>query len=199
MKYLIRNINNYKIDEIETFYDYIYETKKNRISKYKNEIVRTRSIIGEIILSELLSKEKIDYKTLKFQTNEYGKPYIEGKNIYYNISHSHDYVIVAISNKEIGIDIEKIRKNPTSIINQIATDNEKAYILADSENTNKRLFEIFTLKEAYFKMLGKNLNNILNIEFSIKGNSIICTDPNIHSEFITDIPGYVISFCEKKD
>ncbi len=197
MEYIIKNINDFNKDDINNFYDKIPKLKKDKIDKYKNYDTKVRSIVGEILLKNLLSKSNISYNSLDYYINEYGKPYLKNINIFFNISHSFDYVITAISNNEIGIDIEKIRKTPLNIINQFATEKEKAYILSTNNNIEERIFKIYTLKEAYFKMLGTNLNNILEVEFIIKNNNIYCNDEKVKMGFIDDIKGYIIAYCEK--
>jgi 4'-phosphopantetheinyl transferase len=190
MKYLISNINDYKKEYIDSFYNRINKDKRNKIDKYINVIDRNRSIIGEILLSKLID----NYDELDIYTNKYGKPYISNKNIFFNISHSNDYVVCVISDKEIGIDIEKIRDVDINVIKRFATSIEKKYI---GNNINK-LWEIFTLKEAYWKCMGKNLDKLLDVEFNINKKSIICSDNTINSFFIKDIDGYIISIVEKK-
>lgn len=197
LEYIIKNINDFNKDDINNFYDKIPKLKKDKIDKYKNYDTKVRSIVGEILLKNLLSKSNISYNSLDYYINEYGKPYLKNINIFFNISHSFDYVITAISNNEIGIDIEKIRKTPLNIINQFATEKEKAYILSTNNNIEERIFKIYTLKEAYFKMLGTNLNNILEVEFIIKNNNIYCNDEKVKMGFIDDIKGYIIAYCEK--
>ncbi len=194
MEYIIKNINDFNDNEINEFYKKIHEIKRMRIDKFKNSEAKIRSIIGELLLSELLKKRNIDYNDIDYSYNEYGKPYLSDSKIFFNISHSYDYVITVISDNEIGIDIEKIRNVPKNIVNQIATEKERKYVLAKEE----RLFRIYTLKEAYFKLLGNNLNNILNVEFTIKDNKVTCSDESVTSKFINDIDGYVIAYCEKK-
>ncbi len=190
MKYLIGNINDYSEEFLNIFYQNINSDKKKRIDKLINKEDKYRSIIGEILLSKLIN----NYKDLEFVTNKNGKPYITNKNIYFNISHSNEYVICAISNKEIGIDIEKIRNININIINKFATTKEKEYILEN--NTLNRLFKIYTLKEAYIKCIGENMTKLLDIEFIID-NNITCSDKNIKSYTINDIEEYSISICEK--
>ncbi len=197
MKYIIKNINDFTTEDIDKFYDKIYKEKKEKIAKYKNNITKVRSIIGEIILSELLTKNKLSYNDLKYNINEYGKPYIKNKNLFFNISHSFDYVVVAISNNEIGIDIEKVRKTSLNIINKIATKKEKKYILSTPNKINERIFKIFTLKEAYFKMLGKDLKKLLEIEFIINNNNVVCSNKKVKAGFINVVDGYVIAYCKK--
>lgn len=197
MEYIIKNINDFNKDDINNFYDKIPKLKKDKIDKYKNYDTKVRSIVGEILLKNLLSKSNISYNSLDYYINEYGKPYLKNINIFFNISHSFDYVITTISDKDIGIDIEKIRKTPLNIINQFATEKEKAYILSTNNNIEERIFKIYTLKEAYFKMLGTNLNHILKVEFTIKNNNIYCNDEKVKMGFIDDIKGYIIAYCEK--
>ena len=197
LEYIIKNINDFNKDDINNFYDKIPKLKKDKINKLKNYDSKVRSIIGEMVLKELLVKNNVSYNSLDYYINEYGKPYLKDNNIFFNISHSFDYVITAISNNEIGIDIEKVRETPIKTINQFATEKEKEYILSSNKNIEERIFKIFTLKEAYFKRLGTNLNNILEVEFIIKNDKIYCNDKKVKVGFINDIKGYIIAYCEK--
>lgn len=198
MEYIIKNINDFNRDIITNFYDEMPKLKKDKIDKYKNYETKVRSVVGQILLKELLSKRNISYNSLSYYINEYGKPYFKKSNLFFNISHSFDYVITTISDNEIGIDIEKIRNTPVKIINQFATEKEKQYILSSRNDIEKRIFEIYTLKEAYFKMLGTNLNHIFEVEFIINNNKVYCNDKSVRVGFINDIKGYIIAYCEKK-
>ena len=143
-KYLYSNVNDYSKKDISNFYNHIYQEKKERVSKYLNKDKYKSSIIGEILLHNLLEKENIKYEEQQFIINEYGKPYINNKRLFFNISHSYDYVITIISDKEIGIDIEKIRKTNLNTIDIFATQKEKEYILSSENDIYKRLFQIYT-------------------------------------------------------
>lgn len=197
MKYIVKKITHFNLNEINDFYDTIPKIKKDKIDKYLNYEAKIRSIIGELLLKELLLQRGISYNIVNYYVNDYGKPYIINSNLFFNISHSFDYVITAISDNEIGIDIEKIRKAPRNGINQFATENEKKYILSSDNNIEVRVFEIYTLKEAYFKMLGEDLNRVLEVEFFIENGNIYCSDNRVTSGIIEDIDGYVIAYCEK--
>lgn len=197
-KYLYSNVNDYSKKDISNFYNHIYQAKKERISKYLNKEKYKSSIIGEILLYKLLKKENIKYEKQQFTINEYGKPYINNKQLFFNISHSHDYVITIISNKEIGIDIEKIRKTNFNTIDIFATQKEKEYILSGENDIYKKLFQIYTLKEAYFKMLGNDLSKLKEVEFTIDNNNIICSDKEIIAYSLDIIDNYIFSICKKK-
>lgn len=198
MDYIIKSINDFDINDIKQFYNKIPKIKKDKIDKYKINDAKSRSIVGEMLLEELLSKKGISYNSIDYFINDDGKPYLKNSDLFFNISHSDQYVITSISEKEIGIDIEKVRKVPLNTINHFATENERKYILSSNIDIEKRLFQIYTLKEAYFKMKGENLSRIFEVEFFIKNNNIYCSDNNIIANFINDIDGYIISYCEKK-
>ena len=197
MEYMLKNIKDFKKEDIISFYSMISRIKKDKINKYTNKQKKLQAIWGEILLSELLKKHNIDYKNISYNFNEYGKPYIKNYPLFFNISHSNDYVITALADKEIGIDIEKIRPTSLKTIKHFATAKEKAYILAKDENIEDRLFKIYTLKEAYFKMLGTNLEQVLDVEFTIEKDKIYCSDKNIKAGFISDLDGYVIAYVIK--
>lgn len=194
MKYLIGNINDYIEEEIDLFLNNIYEKKNIKINKYLKKVDKFRATIGEILLSNLVD----DYYNLEFYTNKYGKPYIKNKDIFFNISKSFDYVICAISNKEIGVDIEKVRDVDFSFIKRFTTKNEKKYILKSKDGLMDRIFQIYTLKEAYFKCKGINLKSMLKVEFTINDDEVICSDESVNIRFINDIEGYYIALCEEK-
>ena len=108
-------------------------------------------------LKEILKEYHIDYDIFY---NEYGKPYIKNNPIYFNISHSGDYIVIIISNRECGIDIEKIRQIRNNVVNKICLDTEKKLIVDDKSFTL-----IWTMKEAYSKYNGMGFafgfNNIV--------------------------------------
>ena len=146
------------------------------------------------VLNSLKEKYNLNLHKLNFTYNKFGKPFIN--NVYFNISHSYDYVCVVASNKEIGIDIEKIRKVNINICNFFSTENEKNYII-NSKNQYKNLFKIFCLKEAYFKMLGSDLSKIKNIEFCIN-NNIQNPKDNLNIILKYSILNYIIAIIERK-
>ena len=120
------------------------------------EIKRLTSLLGEMILRSALINEYNSKNTdIIIERTENGKPYLKNiSDIYFNISHSGNAVAVAISDNEIGIDIEKIKTPNLKVAERFFTENEKKYINSDID-----FFEIWTKKEAYFKQLGKGISD----------------------------------------
>ena len=86
----------------------VNESQKEKALKYKNEIDQIRSLASSYLVNSL-SNEPLLF-------NDMGKPFFEN-GPYFNISHSGKYIVMAVSNKEVGVDIEEnVEKNMSSLI-----------------------------------------------------------------------------------
>jgi len=94
------------------------------------------------------------------QNDMHSKPFISGQpGFFFNISHTLDVVVVAISmNSETGIDIESAnnKKGYELVINSYFTENE-ALKIQNSNKPEKIFKQIWTHKEAVVKLLGSHL------------------------------------------
>ena len=190
MKYIIKNINDIPNSTYMEFFNKLSKNKQNKINKKIDIQDKKRSLLGLILLEELI-EEKINNLDIEYSKN--GKPYLKNKNIYFNISHKKDYVITIISNKNIGVDIEYIDENKInkSTLKYFSTKTEEKNI-----NNKELYFTIFSLKESYLKMkdilFDKNM-----IEFEINNNQIINNRKDINIKIINDIKNYIITICEE--
>lgn len=75
-------------------------------------------------------------------------------------------MVVAVSDEEIGVDIEKASLCNIDVAKRCFCKNEYEYILSDSIKSDIRFFRIWTKKEAYIKYLGVGLSMPLN-SFSV--------------------------------
>lgn len=101
---------------------------------------------------QYLAKEWLNISDLHVTFNENGKPIFE--QFYASISHSKGVVAVAISTKEVGIDIEKVV--PIDRIEKLI-DTLYAHPLEASAHPVMHFYTTFTKKEAKMKYEGKKL------------------------------------------
>lgn len=144
--------------------------KKYKIEKFINKKDKIRSLIGEVLIRTIITEELgISNKYISFDKNKYGKPYLqEYPKFNFNISHSGDFVVCAIDNKPIGIDIEEIRDiEYEEISKNFFSVSEYDYIVKKNLDVElNKFYEIWTLKESYIKCCGQGLLLPLN-SFSI--------------------------------
>lgn len=124
---------------------------------------------NNISSSELLNIILKDYYNIlnpQIIKNKYGKPYLKELNLYYNISHSKNLLIISFNETEIGVDIEYHNNSHRfeKLVNHYFLSNEK-----EIYNKNKSVdyfYLIWTKKEAYSKFIGTGIvgyfNNLSN-------------------------------------
>lgn len=93
------------------------------------------------------------------EAGQNGKPYIRGStDIYFNLSHSNGLVLLGWSDKEIGVDLELMRKTLPKRLERILTPEEIAFISNQAaEQKIETFFRLWTMKEAFVKQKGQRI------------------------------------------
>lgn len=139
------------INDLEDLNHPISKIREEKLNKYKFLEDKKRCMLAELILKEGLKYFNIN--EFEYTFNEYGKPYLKDSKIYFNISHSKDYVVCIISDDEVGIDIEyKKDIDYSKIIKKFKIEEQNKIHNIDD------FYSIWTKKEAYIKMKGKGLS-----------------------------------------
>jgi 4'-phosphopantetheinyl transferase len=181
---------------IHIYYSYLSEENhesllKNDLPKfeadYQEKIKRYRrwqdaqsSLLGRILLFkgvEEIYKNNPHDKVMKH--TKYNKPYFDNDLIRFNISHSGEMVVCALSDKyEIGIDIEIVRDVEIVDFKSHMTENEWNNIIM-SGNEKDSFFDYWTQKEAVIKAHGHGLTIPLN-SFEISDNTTKINEENYY-------------------
>ncbi len=152
--------------DISRLHLYLSEKEIQRSRRFLRKTDERVYVIAHALLNRKIAEHlKTDFDTLKINYFEPGKPYIEGFPIDFNLSHSSDCFAFAIAGKKncvVGVDIENIKENLEfeSIVNHYFHKNEINYVFNGDLNDRlqlQRFYEIWTRKEAFFKMLGLGL------------------------------------------
>lgn len=148
-------------DQLKELMNYISKERLVRVHKYYFEKDKIRCIIGEILLRFILKKHYgIENSEIKFQYSQYGKPYLElYENIYFNLSHSGDWVVCAVGNVPIGVDIEKKEENFPQIYKFFSKKEILQLHQTAKDNQADLFYRIWTLKESFVKNIGEGLNH----------------------------------------
>ncbi|MCB2354682.1 4'-phosphopantetheinyl transferase family protein [Clostridium estertheticum] len=200
----ISDVSEEKLDNIYLLID---SEKRCKLEKFINKKDKVRTLIGEILIRTIIFEVlSIRNKYITFDKNQYGKPYLKGQPKFnFNISHSGDFVVCAIDDIPIGIDIEKVKYiEYEEIAQSFFSVSEFNYIVKkDLDVELSKFYEIWTLKESYVKCCGQGLSIPLK-SFSInidQYENIKVIINNEHKEHVFkrfDIGvGYKIAVCSE--
>ena len=128
--------------------------------------VRTKhmSEMGGRLLEYAVSRlYRIGVPELSRDKGEHGKPCFRiHPEVRFNISHSGDLVICAVSDFEIGIDIqEKSRMNTDRIAKKVMSPGEHKKYLTSSERQDF-FYRVWVMKESYVKWTGDGITRELH-------------------------------------
>lgn len=140
------NVTSLELNKIYLLSDY----RRKKIEKIKNENAKRLSLGAELILYYALKKHCPDISLPpEVKISPAGKPYIDGA--FFSLSHSHEYAACAVSDSDVGLDIEKI--NPAqklAVGKKFLTDEELKLLTTDN------FFDFWTKKESFIKLRGFN-------------------------------------------
>ena len=125
---------------------------------------------------EALEKSLKNYHIDKYELiyNEYGKPFLKDRDLFFNISHTKNTIVIAISDKEVGIDLQ-VKSYRPRVIDKYFTPSEQT-LVDNSLDKADTFTKVWVKKEAYVKMIGQGLSYglkkvdtpLLNIKVSKK-------------------------------
>jgi 4'-phosphopantetheinyl transferase len=188
MAILDQNIHVWEVDldrtqeRIDVLSCCLDERERQRAAKFINPIHGARWTVARGYLRQILSQYlDLTPSQIVFSYGEQGKPTIAGNPIQFNLSHSRDRVVYAISAKHpVGIDLEYIHPLAAAdLVDRFFSPAECAIFHSLPVAIHQAaFFHAWTQKEAYLKACGTGLTTPLNrIEVSI--------DPRTPAQIIT--------------
>lgn len=168
------------VEDLSLFLDSQEIDRAKRYYKKKDE---NRFIICRGLLKFVLSLHtqwnvcdiKIDYLNNK-------KPYLPSHpSLFFNVSHSEEYALIALSNTPIGVDIEHMNENYDFInsLPYIFDSNEVSFI-RNAIDKKFAFYSLWTRKEAFLKALGKGIDDDFQRVPSMDGCHVL--DPSFEQK-----------------
>lgn len=185
----------------QMWYAQMDPSRKGKIDGYRFQKDKRLSLGAGILLRRALG---IRNPEIGYRDN--GKPYLmDYPGIRFNLSHSGHMVMCAVSNSEVGCDIEQIADVDLKMVKRFFHASEVDYIRnADPSECSDRFFRLWTLKESFLKCTGRGLSLPLN-RFSVeihRDQIRVEYSPNETNYFFREysaVPGYRLAVCCEKD
>jgi 4'-phosphopantetheinyl transferase len=147
-------------DKIKGFLSF---DEREKAGRFVFERDRQRYIIRRALLRMILGR----YLALRpaeilFRYNLYGKPMLDNKDLFFNLSSSFDCTIYAVANgRQVGVDIEKVRafSEMKSVARRSFSPAEFKFFCSREKAAKQKLFfKYWTRKEALIKAIGSGLS-----------------------------------------
>jgi 4'-phosphopantetheinyl transferase len=161
--WLVRlDINNYS-----ELIDVLSKDEQRRVNQFGSGKVLKQFVITRACLRKILGHYlKIQPEQIIFKYNKRGKPFIQYQNLQFNVSHSKDVALLAVTSAaNVGIDVEFVRKdiNYEGIARRFFTSHEHRLLSTIPRGQRVEAFyRCWTKKEAYAKAIGGGLFEVLH-------------------------------------
>ncbi len=193
--------------KFRSFYQAMPRYRQDKIDAFKPRKSKLLSLGAGILLDRAMTDIAItDYEP---EYRGQNKPYIKGRSdVFYNISHSGDVVVLALSGKEIGVDVEQIRHFEDTLINYVFSDTDKATakelstnFSGDEESRFDQAYtRLWTVKESIMKHSSMGITlSPKAITITLKGGRLVADSPEYECSSLCLLPenidDYQITIC----
>lgn len=114
-----------------------------------------------------------------------------------SLSHSHDRIVLAISDATIGVDIEKkIQRKNLSEMAELFMSSHELELFHQHANPELYFYQTWCIKEAYFKSLPAQEQQ--NLSLQKIDSSSICSNKNSNVIITDEIAEYVLAIYSEK-
>lgn len=127
----------------------ISDSQKEKAMKFKSEKDQIRSLLSSYLINQLSNEPLL--------TNDMGKPYFTN-GPFFNVSHSGKYVVMAIAEKEVGVDIEEDIEKNMDILLKIFNEAEAKMIKEHAD-----FYYLWCAKESLIKCIGSSVSHVKEV------------------------------------
>lgn len=121
----------------------------------------------QCILADILKRDYLIEETPGILRDEMGKPYFKECELQFNVSHSGEYLAIAVSEHPVGIDIQEPKAIQEGTFRKVVQPQEEVLI---GEEREQDFLRLWTLKESFVKAEGKGLRIPMKDYFFEKEN-----------------------------
>lgn len=171
------------------------QVKEKDTEAAMREVTASEPALLEVFLQDILSAITTP-QDFTYTYGENGKPYFAELPLYFNLSHSEDYVLCAVADVEVGADIQRMEDIDYGKLAQRFFCEEELAKLQEvrqqKEMESQQLFyQLWARKEAYGKLTGEGLGRVIGM------NTTTVSEELLWKEYDC-LDGYCIAVCWKR-
>lgn len=150
-----------------------------RIGRLRQPLDRLRSMLGRLLLRHGLRLRGVE-DAASVVIGRYGKPRLADGLVEFNLSHAGRWVVCALANTAVGIDVEQVRPFDLQLARRFFHPRECAALASlPAAAQHDYFFRLWTAKEAYMKALGLGFQRDM---------ASFCVAPGAHLQVALDDP-----------
>lgn len=163
----------------DKFATVLSEAEREKMARFRTPELqqrygRCRSAL-RLILGRYVNKSATE---LDFTYGQYGKPELQGQRLQFNVSHSGEHALIAISHHTLGVDLEcmnRLKSDLDGMIDMVCHPEEKTTLLQlPEQEKSTQFYRLWTQKEAYCKMSGLGLQQPMKaVHFATTGDAAV--------------------------
>lgn len=169
-------------DALARYRELLSAEELERLAAFRRENAAQAYLVSRALLRTVLAEQLgCTPQSLQFARDVHDKPYLvpaaDGRcALHFNLSHSEDWIALAISDAPVGVDVESSARN-----NNILGIAKRFFAPAESESLNalpedaraEKFCELWTVKEACVKWSGLGIGRALaGVGVAIEGGRI---------------------------
>ena len=185
--YAVRDNLNLTDEALQRLVDSFPQQRRDKVMAYRHHAQRCQSALAYDLLRNLLRERFGITEMGDFVYLEHGKPYLAAYPwVHFSMSHCREAVAVAVSEREVGIDVERIATFKEQVGRYVLSDEEYQSVV-EAEDCDRAFTRLWTKKEAFLKMTGEGVGSKMHHVLENLGATSITT---------IDRGRYVISVAE---
>ena len=199
MQWFVTRLSDFTDEQYKTAFACMEPEKQARVLRLRRVDDRRRTVAADALARKHIATFcGISPQEVTLAVGAHGKPYAVGLKVEFCLSHSDDLVVCAVSDRPVGIDVERVRPVDLKIARRLFTRKEQEilldgdlsparFCLCEDTQTLTRFYRFWTAKEAYFKRLGVGMGDWHPISVAA------CPDITLTYE---QIDNYILAACE---
>ena len=174
------------------------EERQARVRSFGESRSALLTLAAGLLLYDIFGERT---RTAHFERGKRGKPHLPDYAPF-NISHTGDYAVLALSRQAVGVDLERIRPLDWQRIALRFFHPEERAFLARSSEPESDFFRIWTLKESYLKAEGTGFS-VSPASFAVlptgEDSALFLGETAYRFTRLQAFSGYCLSVCSLED